>query len=155
MLQPFNASPLYHATTVSLYHMKVLNPYRIGRNTLFLSCYQEWSIIHRLNASRHRLLWYVHTHFLCGLFTPQSHEKEYCGKLYHNSIEPLKIAFKRVISLYTFYRTQNLFHIMSVASCRCAFYAVCSPHLQAIFYLLVYSYTNSINTLKKENTRVL
>ena len=92
---------------------------------------------------------------LLPLIAPYIHEKRLNGSLYHNQRKPLKNALKRVTSLCLFYRTQNLSHIVSVASCRCAFYAVCSPHLQAIFPPLVYSYTNGINTLKKTNTRLL
>lgn len=89
------------------------------------------------------------------LIVPYSHEKRLYGSLYHNQHKPFKIAFKRVTSLCPFYRTQNLFYAMPVASCRCAFYAVYSPHLQAIFHSLIYSYTSGLNTLKKENTRFL
>ena len=89
------------------------------------------------------------------LIAAYSHEKRLYGSLYHNQRKPLKIAFKRVTSLCPFYRTQNLSHITSIASCRCAFCAVYLPHLQAMVITLVYSYTNGINTLKRENTRLL
>ena len=92
---------------------------------------------------------------LLPLIAPYSHEKRFHGSLYHNQRKPLKIAFKRATNLCSFYRTQKLPHIISVDSCRCAFYAVCSPHLQAIVITLIYSYTNGINTLKKQNTRFL
>ena len=92
---------------------------------------------------------------LLPLIAPYSYEKRLHGILYHNHIKTSAWAFKRVIILFPFYRTQKLFYIISVASCRCAFYAVCSPHLQAIVITLIYSYTNCINTLKRENTRFL
>ena len=92
---------------------------------------------------------------LTTLIAPYSHEKRLNGSLYHNKRKPPRIAFKRVVSLCLFYRTQNLSHIVSVASCRCAFYAVYLPHLQAITPTLIYSYTNDVNTLKKQNTRLL
>ena len=84
-----------------------------------------------------------------GRFNPSS------NKTYHNAHKQPRIAFKLVTSLCPFYRTQNLFYIISVISCRCAFYAVYSPHLQAMIHPLVYSYANSINTLKMKNIRLL
>ena len=35
------------------------------------------------------------------LISAYSHEKRLCGTLYHNHIKPLKIALKRVISIYS------------------------------------------------------
>ena len=96
-----------------------------------------------------------HYSLLSTLTVPYSHEKRLNGSLYHNQRKPLKNAFKRVISLCPFYGTQNLSHIVSVTSFRCTFYAVYSLHLQGIIITLVYSYTNEINTLKMENTRLL
>ena len=138
MLQLFNASPHYHCITLPYesvlhYHftlLKYVQLLTLSIDGLFIA-------------------------FLTTLTAPYIHEKRLNGSLYHNQRKPLKNALKRVTSLCLFYRTQNLFHIMSVASCRCAFYAVYSTYLQAIINPLIYSYTNCLNTLKKQNTRLL
>ena len=82
-----------------------------------------------------------HDSLLSTLIAPYSNEKRLNGSLYHNQRKPFKIALKRVVSLCPCYRTQNLFYAISVASCRCAFYAVYLPYLQAIINAQVYYYT--------------
>ena len=119
----------------------------------FFKQFEQLTQLHPVSTRYH--IPRIHDTILTTLTAPYSHVIPLHGTLYHNKRKPLKNAFKRVTSLCPFYRAQNLSHIVSVTSCRCTFYAVYSFHLQVIVITLVYSYTNNINTLKKQNTRLL
>ena len=131
----------YHTITLPLYHFTI---WKCITLPLYIDKVYPVPSVCRLSIA-----------ILTALIAPYSHEKPLYGILYHNKRKPLKIALKRVTRLCPFYRTQKLFYIISIVSCRCAFYAVCLPYLQVIFYLLVYSYTNGINTLKTANTCII
>ena len=137
----FNALAIQCVTTLPLYHFTI---WKCTTLPLYTAKVYPVSSVCRLSIA-----------LLSTLISPYSNEKRLYDILYHNHIKTSVWAFKRFISICIFYITQNLSHTISVAFCRCAFYAVYSLHLQAIVITLIYSYTNSINTLKKQNTRLL